>query len=460
MSSIAQQFEESKNFFKTHKTKDIKFRKQQLKLLSKSIKNHENELLEALKHDLGKSAVEAYATEIGITLKSIKMARKELKNWTKTKQVDTPIFMFPSKSYIKPEPYGTVLIIGPFNYPVQLLFEPLIGAIAAGNTAIIKPSELTPNVASVIRQIIEDVFSTDFVAVVEGGIEETQTLIHLPFDYMFFTGSEKVGQIVYEAASKNLVPVTLELGGKSPVIVDDTANIKVSSDRISFGKFTNAGQTCVAPDYILVNKKVKNELIEALKQSIQEFYGTNVEKSPDFGRIVNNKHFNRLNDLLKVHANSIVSGGHTNAKERYIEPTILDGITPASKIMQEEIFGPLLPIITYDDLNEAFDIVQSKAKPLSLYLFSEDENTTHRVLNELSFGGGAINDTLMHLANPNLPFGGVGASGIGQYHGKYTFDTFSHKKSYIFKSTRLDSSIIYPPYKGKLKYIRTFFKNL
>ncbi|PTF04015.1 aldehyde dehydrogenase [Staphylococcus devriesei] len=460
MSSIAQQFEESKNFFKTHKTKDIKFRKQQLKLLSKSIKNHENELLEALKHDLGKSAVEAYATEIGITLKSIKMARKELKNWTKTKQVDTPIFMFPSKSYIKPEPYGTVLIIGPFNYPVQLLFEPLIGAIAAGNTAIIKPSELTPNVASVIRQIIEDVFSTDFVAVVEGGIEKTQTLIHLPFDYMFFTGSEKVGQIVYEAASKNLVPVTLELGGKSPVIVDDTANIKVSSDRISFGKFTNAGQTCVAPDYILVNKKVKNELIEALKQSIQEFYGTNVEKSPDFGRIVNNKHFNRLNDLLKVHANSIVSGGHTNAKERYIEPTILDGITPASKIMQEEIFGPLLPIITYDDLNEAFDIVQSKAKPLSLYLFSEDENTTHRVLNELSFGGGAINDTLMHLANPNLPFGGVGASGIGQYHGKYTFDTFSHKKSYIFKSTRLDSSIIYPPYKGKLKYIRTFFKNL
>ncbi|MGZ2416879.1 4,4'-diapolycopenoate synthase [Staphylococcus caledonicus] len=460
MSSIAQQFEESKNFFKTHKTKDIKFRKQQLKLLSKSIKNHENELLEALKHDLGKSAVEAYATEIGITLKSIKMARKELKNWAKTKQVDTPIFMFPSKSYIKPEPYGTVLIIGPFNYPVQLLFEPLIGAIAAGNTAIIKPSELTPNVANVIRQIIEDVFSADFVAVVEGGIEETQTLIHLPFDYMFFTGSEKVGQIVYEAASKNLVPVTLELGGKSPVIVDDTANIKVSSDRISFGKFTNAGQTCVAPDYILVNKKVKNELIEALKQSIQEFYGANVENSPDFGRIVNDKHFNRLNDLLKVHENSIVSGGHTNAGERYIEPTILDGITPASKIMQEEIFGPLLPIITYDDLNEAFDIVQSKAKPLSLYLFSEDENTTHRVLNELSFGGGAINDTLMHLANPNLPFGGVGASGIGQYHGKYTFETFSHKKSYIFKSTRLDSSIIYPPYKGKLKYIRTFFKNL
>ena len=460
MPSIEQQFEESKAFFKTHKTKDLKFRKHQLKLLSKSIKNHENDLLDALKTDLGKSPVEAYATEIGITLKSIKTARKELKNWSKTKQVDTPLFMFPAKSYIKQQTYGTVLIIGPFTYPVQLLFEPLIGAIAAGNTAIIKPSELTPHVATVIRQIIEDVFTTDYIGVIEGGIEETQTLINLPFDYIFFTGSDKVGQIVYEAASKNLVPVTLELGGKSPVIVDDTANIKVASDRISFGKFTNAGQTCVAPDYILVNKKVKNELIEALKQSIQEFYGTNIEESPDFGRIVNDKHFNRLNELLNVHQNHVIFGGNANATTRYIEPTILDSITSSSKIMQDEIFGPILPIITYDDFNEAVDIIQSKAKPLSLYLFSEDENTTHRVLNELSFGGGAINDTLMHLANPNLPFGGVGMSGIGQYHGKYTFQTFSHSKSYIFRSTRLDSSVMYPPYKGKFKYIRTFFKNL
>ncbi|MCJ1667727.1 aldehyde dehydrogenase [Staphylococcus sp. NRL 19/737] len=459
MSSIEQQFENSKTFFKTHKTKDIKFRKQQLKKLSKSIKNHENELLEALKEDLGKSPVEAYATEIGILLKSIKTARKELKNWAKTKQVDTPLFMFPSKSYIKPEPYGTVLIIGPFNYPVQLVFEPLIGAIAAGNTSIVKPSELTPHVASVISKIIETTFASEYISTVEGGIEETQALINLPFDYMFFTGSEKVGQIVYEAASKNLVPVTLELGGKSPVIVDETANIKVASDRISFGKFTNAGQTCVAPDYILVNRKVKNELIHALKHSISEFYGKNIQKSPDFGRIVNEKHFNRLNELLAVHHNEVAFGGHTDASERYIEPTILEGINPLSKIMQEEIFGPLLPIITYDDFDEAIDIIQSKSKPLSLYLFSEDENTTHRVLNELSFGGGAINDTLMHLANPNLPFGGVGSSGIGQYHGKYTFDTFSHKKSYIFKSTRLDSSIIYPPYKGKFKYIKAIFKN-
>ena len=385
--------------------------------------------------------------------------RKELKNWSKTKQTDTPLYLFPTKSYIKKEPYGTVLIIGPFNYPVQLVFEPLIGAIAAGNTAIVKPSELTPHVAIVIRDIIEDTFDETYVSVVEGGIEETQTLLSLPFDYIFFTGSEKVGKIVYEAAARKLIPVTLELGGKSPVIVDDTANIKVASERISFGKFTNAGQTCVAPDYILVQRKVKNDLIKALKKTITEFYGENIEKSPDFGRIVNQKHFNRLNDLLQIHKDNVVFGGNSSKEDLYIEPTLLDNITNDNKIMKEEIFGPILPIITYDNFDEVLEIIQSKSKPLSLYLFSEDENMTHRVLEELSFGGGAINDTLMHLANPNLPFGGIGSSGIGQYHGKYSFDTFSHMKSYTFKSTRLESSLFFPPYKGKFKYIKTFFKN-
>ncbi len=459
MNNIEQKFYQSKQFFKTNKTKELKFRKHQLKILRKSIKNHENELLEALEKDLGKNNVEAYATEIGVLLKSIKIARKELKNWTKTKQVDTPLYLFPTKSYIKNEPYGTVLIIGPFNYPVQLVFEPLIGAIAAGNTAIVKPSEHTPNVATVIRNVIEDSFDSNYISVVEGGINETQTLIHLPFDYMFFTGSEKVGKVVYEAAAKNLVPVTLELGGKSPVIVDDTANIKVASERISFGKFTNAGQTCVAPDYILVDRKVKNDLINALKQTITEFYGKNIKESPDFGRIVNEKHFNRLNELLEIHKNNIVCGGKSSKEDLYIEPTILENINVQDKVMQEEIFGPILPILTYDSFDEAIEIIQSKPKPLSLYLFSEDENASHRVLDELSFGGGAINDTLMHVANPNLPFGGVGASGIGQYHGKYSFDTFSHMKSYTFKSTRLESSVYFPPYKGKFKYIKAFFKN-
>ncbi|MDU6733392.1 MAG: aldehyde dehydrogenase, partial [Staphylococcus epidermidis] len=452
MTIIRDKFNNSKAFFNTHKTKNLKFRKQQLKLLSKNIKNHENELLNALYKDLGKSKVEAYATEIGMLLKSIKLMRKELKNWSKTKQTDTPLYLFPTKSYIKKEPYGTVLIIGPFNYPVQLVFEPLIGAIAAGNTAIVKPSELTPHVAIVIKDIIEDTFDEAYVSVVEGGIEETQTLLSLPFDYMFFTGSEKVGKIVYEAAARKLIPVTLELGGKSPVIVDDTANIKVASERISFGKFTNAGQTCVAPDYILVQRKVKNDLIKALKKTITEFYGENIEKSPDFGRIVNQKHFNRLNDLIQIHKDNVVFGGNSSKEDLYIEPTLLDNITNDNKIMKEEIFGPILPIITYDNFDEVLEIIQSKSKPLSLYLFSEDENMTHRVVEELSFGGGAINDTLMHLANPNLPFGGVGSSGIGQYHGKYSFDTFSHMKSYTFKSTRLESSLFFPPYKGKFKY--------
>ncbi|HEG9259037.1 TPA: aldehyde dehydrogenase [Staphylococcus aureus] len=459
MNIIEQKFYDSKAFFNTQQTKDISFRKEQLKKLSKAIKSYESDILEALYTDLGKNKVEAYATEIGITLKSIKNARKELKNWTKTKNVDTPLYLFPTKSYIKKEPYGTVLIIAPFNYPFQLVFEPLIGAIAAGNTAIIKPSELTPNVARVIKRLINETFDANYIEVIEGGIEETQTLIHLPFDYVFFTGSENVGKIVYQAASENLVPVTLEMGGKSPVIVDETANIKVASERICFGKFTNAGQTCVAPDYILVHESVKDDLITALSKTLREFYGQNIQQSPDYGRIVNLKHYHRLTSLLNSAQMNIVFGGHSDEDERYIEPTLLDHVTNDSAIMQEEIFGPILPILTYQSLDEAIAFIHQRPKPLSLYLFSEDENATQLVINDLSFGGGAINDTLMHLANPKLPFGGVGASGMGRYHGKYSFDTFTHEKSYIFKSTRLESGVHLPPYKGKFKYIKAFFKN-
>ena len=457
MNSIEQSFHNSKQYFNTHETKSLKFRKKQLKQLSKSIKNYESELLEAFQEDLGKNKVEAYATEIGFTLKNIKSARKELKNWAKTKQVNTPLFMFPTKSYIMKEPYGTVLIIGPFNYPFQLLIEPLIGAIAAGNTVILKPSEFTPNVSGVIQQIIADAFDPEYINIIQGNADTTQTLLQFPFDYIFFTGSEQVGRVVYSAASKNLTPVTLELGGKSPAIIDESANIKVASERICFGKFTNAGQTCVAPDYLLVNRKVKDELISALKKTITEFYGTNIQDSPDYGRIVNKKHYHRLNELLNIHHPEITFGGQTDIDENFIAPTILEGTTFDSKIMEDEIFGPILPIIAYDDFDEAIDLIRTKPKPLSLYLFSEDENSSERILNELSFGGGAINDTLMHLANPNLPFGGVGASGIGKYHGKYSFDTFSHDKSYIFKSTRLESSLLFPPYKGKFKYIKAFF---
>ncbi|WP_285813494.1 aldehyde dehydrogenase [Staphylococcus sp. Marseille-Q6910] len=459
LDDLKQRFDQCKQFFNTHETKNVKFRKKQLKQLSKSIRNHEDDLLTAFQKDLGKNKVEAYAAEIGFTLRNIKAARKELKNWTKVKQVNTPIFMFPTKSYIMKEPYGTVLIIGPYNYPFQLLFEPLIGAIAAGNTVILKPSEYTPNVSEVIQQIIEDACPPEYITVCQGDANTTQSLIHMPFDYIFFTGSKQVGKIVYQAASQNLVPVTLELGGKSPVIVDDTANIKVASERISFGKFANAGQTCVAPDYVLVQRKVKDQLVEGMKQTLKEFYGKSVKDSPDFGRIVNQRHFDRLKHLLQLHESDIILGGETDEDELYVAPTLLDGITFDSKIMEDEIFGPVLPIITYDEFDEAVESIRKLPKPLALYLFSEDENATERVLNEISFGGGAINDTMMHLANSNLPFGGVGGSGIGHYHGKYSFNTFSHDKSYIFKTTRLESSLLFPPYKGKFKYIKKFYNN-
>lgn len=451
-------FDQSQAFFNTQATKSLSFRKKQLKLLAKSIKQHQQELFDALEEDLGKSNVESYATEIGFTLHNIKKARQKVTKWAKKKSIETPYYLFPAKSFTMKEPLGTVLIIGPFNYPFQLVIEPLIGAIAAGNAVILKPSELTPHVSEVIHKIIASTFSEDYIRVVQGDANVLQSLLTLPFDHIFFTGSPRVGQIVYEAAAKNLTPVTLELGGKSPTIIDKTANLKVASERICFGKFLNAGQTCVAPDYILIDETVKSDFIEALQKTLIEFYSKNPQSSPDFGRIVNLKHFNRLNQLIESHRHQIVYGGETDQNDLYIAPTIMHQVTSDDLIMQEEIFGPILPILSYRNLDEAISYVQSKPKPLSLYLFSEDENTTNRILNELSFGSGAINDTILQLANPKLPFGGVGRSGIGRYHGRYSFDTFSHEKPYIFKTTKLETALLFPPYKGKLKYIKQIFK--
>ncbi|WP_105994238.1 aldehyde dehydrogenase [Staphylococcus simulans] len=458
MKTIEEKFNDCQSYYRTQITKDIKYRRKQLKSLKRAIIQYENQILAALHLDLGKNKVEAYATEIGMVLKSINTARKDIHKWAKTKQVNTPLYLFPSKSYIKKEPLGTVLIIGPFNYPVQLVFEPLIGAIAAGNTAIVKPSELTPNVASVISKIIEEAFESAYVTTVEGGVEETQSLLQHRFDHIFFTGSERVGRIVYEAASRHLTPVTLELGGKSPVIIDETANLKVASERVALGKFINAGQTCVAPDYVLIHESVQDEFIKALQGTINEFYGKEPDKSSDYGRIVNARHFDRLQALIDDNQDQIVIGGQTHAPSRYIAPTIIKDVHADNPTMQEEIFGPILPLLTYQTFDEAVEFIQARKRPLSLYLFSEDENNTDRVLNELSFGGGAINDTLMHLANPNLPFGGVGASGFGKYHGKYSFYTFTHEKSYIYKTTRLESGLVFPPYKGKFSYIKNLFK--
>lgn len=447
-----------RDFFQTQSTKDIKFRKKYLKALKKSIKKHESDILDALKSDLGKNKVEAYATEVGFVMKELSYIIKELKNWAKTKSVTTPMMQFPAKSFIKYEPYGTVLIIGPFNYPFQLVMSPLIGALAAGNCAVVKPSEMTPQTSMVVQEILEEVFPEDYVKVVQGEKEVTSQLLDERFDYIFFTGSTKVGQIVYEKASKHLTPVTLELGGKSPVIIDDTANLKVAAERIAFGKFMNAGQTCVAPDYVIIDNTVKMKFVKALQTTIQEFYGAQIEQSEDFGRIVNDNHFNRLVNIIEDSRQQVIYGGESNADELFVAPTIILDPELSNSVMQQEIFGPILPIIGYDTFNEVYDIVEQYEKPLALYLFTEDSDQITAVFNRLSFGGGCVNDTILHLANPNLPFGGVGHSGIGSYHGKYSFELFSHEKSYITKSTKLESGLLFPPYKGKFKYVKQLFK--
>ncbi|QQB06633.1 aldehyde dehydrogenase [Macrococcoides caseolyticum] len=447
-----------RDFFQTQSTKDIKFRKKYLKALKKSIKKHESDILDALKSDLGKNKVEAYATEVGFVMKELSYIIKELKNWAKTKSVTTPMMQFPAKSFIKYEPYGTVLIIGPFNYPFQLVMSPLIGALAAGNCAVVKPSEMTPQTSMVVQEILEEVFPEDYVKVVQGEKEVTSHLLDERFDYIFFTGSTKVGQIVYEKASKHLTPVTLELGGKSPVIIDDTANLKVAAERIAFGKFMNAGQTCVAPDYVIIDNTVKMKFVKALQTTIQEFYGAQIEQSEDFGRIVNDNHFNRLVNIIEDSRQQVIYGGESNADELFVAPTIILDPKLSDSVMQQEIFGPILPIIGYDTFNEVYDIVEQYEKPLALYLFTEDSDQITAVFNRLSFGGGCVNDTILHLANPNLPFGGVGHSGIGSYHGKYSFELFSHEKSYITKSTKLESGLLFPPYKGKFKYVKQLFK--
>ncbi len=456
--TITNQFENMQSFFDSDTTKDIKFRKKQLRLLKKSIKTYEIELIDALKHDLGKNSVESFATEIGYIYKSISLMLKDVKGLAGKKTVNTPVYLFPSKSYTVNEPYGTVLIIGPFNYPFQLVIEPLIGAIAAGNCAIVKPSELTPNVSSIIQKIIENVFDASYISCVTGDHTVIDTLLSHPFDFVFFTGSTKNGQSVYEKASKQLIPVALELGGKSPAIVDRTANIKVAAERIAFGKFINAGQTCVAPDYVIIDASIKEPFIKAIQSTIKEFYSNDPKNSDDFGRIVNENHTERLSELINHTNGDIVHGGSVDISDRYIEPTIVDNIKFDDVLMQEEIFGPILPVMSYESFGDAIQFIKNKPKPLSLYLFSEDENHTDEVVSRISFGGGCINDTLLHVGNHSLPFGGVGHSGIGKYHGKASFELFSNKKSIMFKTTKLETGVLFPPYKGKGKYVRAMFK--
>lgn len=453
---IQKKIEKQKEFFKTNKTKDISFRMLYLFKLKEVIQNKEEKILEALKKDLGKSDFEAYTSEVGFVLKSLDYTLKNIRNWAKTKKVRRPIFMPISKSYVKYEPHGTVLIIGPFNYPFQLIMEPLIGALAAGNTAIIKPSDKTPETVEILREIIEEVFDKEHVDVVTGNREAVSELIHSDFDYIFFTGSVPVGKIVMEAASKNLTPVTLELGGKSPTIVHKDADIEKAAARIAWGKYYNAGQTCIAPDYVYVHEDVKDKLLEGLIKEIVDFYGAEPLKSPDYGRIINHKEFNRLSGLIDDQ--KLYFGGEKIEEKLKISPTILTNVTWDDDVMQEEIFGPILPVLTYSKISEIVNIVKDKPRPLSLYLFTEDINLQKKIEDEVPFGGGCINDTISHVSSPRLPFGGTGNSGIGSYHGEESFIAFSHKKSMMKKSTKFDIRYIYPPYKGKLGFIKKIMK--
>jgi aldehyde dehydrogenase (NAD+) len=453
---IQKKIEKQKEFFKTNKTKDISFRMLYLFKLKEVIQNKEEKILEALKKDLGKSDFEAYTSEVGFVLKSLDYTLKNIRNWAKTKKVRRPIFMPISKSYVKYEPHGTVLIIGPFNYPFQLIMEPLIGALAAGNTAIIKPSDKTPETVEILKEIIEEVFDKEHVDVVTGNREAVSELIHSDFDYIFFTGSVPVGKIVMEAASKNLTPVTLELGGKSPAIVHKDADIEKTAARIAWGKYYNAGQTCIAPDYIYVHEDVKDKLLEGLIKEIVDFYGAEPLKSPDYGRIINHKEFNRLSGLIDDQ--KLYFGGEKIEEKLKISPTILTNVIWDDDVMQEEIFGPILPVLTYSKISEVVNIIKDKPRPLSLYLFTEDKNLQKKIEDEVPFGGGCINDTISHVSSPRLPFGGTGNSGIGSYHGEESFITFSHKKSMMKKSTKFDIRYIYPPYKGKLGFIKKIMK--
>ena len=445
-----------KHFFASQQTKDISFRKNALRKLQSELFKREADIVQALYNDFKKSEYEAIMTETSIVYSELKMAIKNIEKWNKPKKVLPSLLNFPSSAKIYSEPYGTVLIIAPWNYPFQLAISPLIGAIAAGNTIVLKPSELTPHTSTIVREIIEAVFDECHVAVIEGGVPVAQELLTLRWDYIFFTGSVNVGRIVAKAAAEFITPVTLELGGKSPCVVDDSASIKLAAKRIAWGKFINGGQTCIAPDYILIHKSQKDSFVEAIKEEITLAYGDDPEQSSDFPRIVNTRNFERLAIMLENE--NILIGGKTNKNDCYIAPTLIDEPSLDSEVMKGEIFGPILPIISYETEEDIATIIGKYDKPLAFYIFSNKNGFAKKLIQQYSFGGGTINDTTVHFANHRLPFGGVGESGIGGYHGKQTFDTFSHKKGIVSRGTWLDVPTRYAPYKGKLNQLKNLMK--
>lgn len=449
--------QQQNHFFSSGKTIPAEFRLKQLESLKEAMIRHEADLAAALKEDLGKSRMESYMCEIGLTLSELTWMQKHLRSLMRSKRVSTPVAQFAAKSFRSPSPYGTVLIMSPWNYPVLLTLDPLIDAIAAGNTAVVKPSAYAPCTFDVMKTMIEECFLAHYVAVVDGGRAENQALLQQRFDMIFFTGGKTVGREVLRHAAEYLTPVTLELGGKSPCIVDSTAKIRLAAKRIVFGKYLNCGQTCVAPDYILCDKRIRDELITAILAEIEKQFGKEPLKNPNYGKIINEKHFERILGL--INGEKLVYGGQSEPESLRIAPTVLNNITWDDAVMGEEIFGPLLPILTFDTLDEALDTVESHPHPLALYFFSEDKAAQKKVLDTCRFGGGCINDTIIHLATSDMPFGGVGESGMGSYHGRVGFETFSHYRSIVDKKTWMDLPIRYQKYTGlKEKMMRMFLK--
>ena len=448
--------EKQREYFNTNETKNLKFRKKQLKVLRNIIKTHQDEILEALKKDLGKSKIEGYMCEVSLVLAEIKYMLKHLKSFAKPKRVKGGIANFPGKSYIKPCPKGVVLIMSPWNYPFMLTMEPLIDAISAGNTAVVKPSAYSVATSKIIEEIISKTFEENYIKVVTGGREVNQDLLTYKYDHIFFTGSKNVGRVVLQNAEKNYTPVTLELGGKSPCIVDKSANIELAAKRIVFGKFLNCGQTCVAPDYLLVHENVKEQLVNAIINEIQIQYGENPLQDDTYGKMISQKHFQSA--IEKMSEEKVLYGGKFNVETLKIEPTLIDEPSLDSFIMKEEIFAPILPIKTFKTKQEALEIIRRNDTPLALYCFTKDKDFENFFVDNVQFGGGCINDTILHLTAPTLPFGGVGESGMGAYHGRRGFETFSHHKTIVKKGSKFDLFVRYRPY-GKLKtsLIKKFF---
>ena len=448
---------EQRKFFQTNETLDVKYRIRALEKLRKCILNHETQIAEALQRDLGKCSTESYMCETGLVLDEIRYMIKHLPGFAKKKKVKTPLSQFCAQSYTMPSPHGVVLIMSPWNYPLLLTLNPLVDAISAGNTVILKPSAYSPYTAQLLKNMIEECFDRKYVAVVTGGREENTSLLETKFDYIFFTGSKTVGKEVMKHAAEHLTPVTLELGGKSPCIVDKSANISLSVKRIVFGKFLNSGQTCVAPDYIYCDRAVKDQLIMELKKQIHKQFGKHPLSGKNYGKIINKKHFERITGLIDHE--KVVTGGRYDKDTLKIEPTVMDNVTFDDKVMQEEIFGPVLPVLVYDHLDEVVKNINAREHPLAFYMFTGNVRTAEEVMKQCGFGGGCINDTMIHLASNELPFGGFEESGMGSYHGKAGFDTFTHYKSIVNKKTWIDLPMRYQPYKKRNdKLIRWFLK--